>query len=306
MTLPSPRPKSPALTGAALMVLAGALFAVVNALLQYGAMMLHLPPTRLAFWQYAIALLCALPWLVRNVKVALGTRALPAHLLRVAFAVAGVQFWTIGLQQVPVWQAIALILLSPFFVTLGAGLLLKEQLTLERWIAVLGGILGGVIILAPWSDAFRPAALLPVIAAACWAATTLMTKRMTKTQSPEALTFFLLLLLTPVNAVIAAGSGLAIGSGEVTLLLLAIGILTALAQYLLARAYSIADAAYLQPFDQLKLPLNVGLNLAFFGFVPPGSMWLGSLLILVASFYLLRQEMPRDQAPAQPAQPSSM
>ena len=44
--------------------------------------------------------------------------------------------------------------------------------------------------------------------------------------------------------------------------------LTFLAQYVLTRAYASADAAYLQPFDHLKLPFNVLLGWLVFGFVP--------------------------------------
>ena len=68
------------------------------------------------------------------------------------------------------------------------------------------------------------------------------------------------------------------------------GLLTALAQHVLVQAYSMADAAFLQPFDHLKLPFNVVLGFIAFGFLPSGSMWLGTAIILGASFYLLHQE----------------
>ena len=100
----------------------------------------------------------------------------------------------------------------------------------------------------------------------------------------------LLVLLTPVNALVALPEGLALSGGMPGLLLVAAGLLTALAQYLLARAYAVADASYLQPFDHVKLPFNVVLGLAVFGFVPPGALWLGSALIVGASFFLMRRE----------------
>ncbi|MFV0358654.1 DMT family transporter [Tropicimonas sp.] len=284
----------PATAGAFFMISAGALFAVSNTLVQYGAMRQGIPPASIAFWQYLIALLFSLPWIWTNGAAALRTTQPGLHILRVALAVGGVQLWTMGLAQVPIWQAIALIMLSPFFVTLGAGILLGEETTLDRWLAVLVGFAGGMIILAPWSEAFSLHALLPVCAAAFWAGTSLLTKRMTRSESPGALTIYLLLLLTPVNAAIALGhgpgDGLAIAPGTSGALLLAVGLLTGLAQYALARAYSIADAAYLQPFDHVKLPFNVALGLAVFGFVPPGSMWFGSVLIVGASLLLLRRE----------------
>lgn len=287
--LPTDRP---AVAGAMLMIGAGAAFACVNTLLQYATMRMGVTAPTATFWQYFIALLVLLP-LQGLGQAGWKTRRFGAHLLRVAFAVGGVQLWTLALAHVPIWQAIALIMLSPFFVTAGAGLLLREVVTPARWIAVLTGFVGGAVILSPWSDGFTIWALAPVGAAALWAISSLMTKRMTATESPETLTLYLLALLTPLNAGLALmpdAGGFAIGSGLAMVALAVAGVLTALAQYALARAYATADAAYLQPFDHVKLPFNVGLGILVFGFIPPGSMWLGSALIVGASLWLMARE----------------
>jgi len=280
----------PATAGALLMIFAGLLFALVNTVVQWGTMKMGLPPTRVAFWQYLIATLWLVPWMIFKSPDALRTKSLPKHLLRVGCAVIGVQLWVTGLAHVPIWQAIALIMLSPFFVTILAGLLLGEHVSLHRWAAVVIGFIGGMIILAPWPDAFTPYALYPVGAAVFWGLTSLMTKQMSATESPATLTLYLLMLLTPINAGLALDAGLGFEGTTAGLLLVSAGLFTAVAQYALARAYSIADAAYLQPFDHLKLPFNVGLGLVVFGYAPPGSLWLGAALIVGASFALLRQE----------------
>ncbi|WP_294227976.1 DMT family transporter [uncultured Shimia sp.] len=280
----------PATAGAFLMIFAGLLFALVNTIVQWGTMKMGLPPTRVAFWQYLIATLWLAPWIVLKSPEALRTKALPKHLLRVGCAVIGVQLWVTGLAHVPIWQAIALIMLSPFFVTVLAGLWLGEQVSAQRWVAVVTGFVGGMMILAPWSDTFTPHALYPVGAAIFWGLTSLMTKQMSGTESPATLTLYLLLLLTPINAGLALDAGLGFEGMTAGLLLIGAGLCTAIAQYALARAYSIADAAYLQPFDHLKLPFNVGLGLVVFGYAPPGSLWLGAALIVGASFALMRQE----------------
>ncbi|MBK4217103.1 DMT family transporter [Paracoccus caeni] len=291
----APSRLGPAATGALLMVAAGAMFACVNTMLQFTTMKLGVAAPTATFWQYGIALIALLPWQGVGLS-AFKTSHLPAHILRVAFGVGGVQLWGFGLANVPIWQAISLIMLSPFFVTIGAALLLGEKVTPARWLAVVLGFVGGAVILAPWSDAFTPWALAPVGAAALWAAASLMTKRMTATETPATLTLYLLALLTPLNAALAlvpGAGGLAITGWQVIGALIVAGMLTALAQFALARAYAIADAAFLQPFDHVKLPFNVGLGILAFGFVPPGSMWLGSALIIGASSWLLAEEARR-------------
>ncbi|NRB02576.1 MAG: DMT family transporter, partial [Rhodobacteraceae bacterium] len=215
------------------------------------------------------------------------------HILRVALAAGGVQFWVAGLAHVPIWQAIALIMLSPFFVTIGAWLILRERVSAQRWYAVSVGFGGGMVILAPWSDEFAVYALLPVGAAAFWAASSLLTKRMTKTESAETLTVYLLLLLTPLNAGLALGDGFSLNVASAGWLIVTIGLLTALAQYALVSSYRIADASFLQPFDHVKLPFNVALGAVVFGFIPPGTMWLGSVMIVGGSLYLVWTEQKK-------------
>ncbi len=292
-------PNNHALEAAAYMVAAGAAFALVNVSIQAVTMRYGMASSSAAFWQYFIAMLCGLPWIMRTGLGVLRTANPLAHVIRVAMAAIGVQFWVAGLAVVPIWQAIALIMTSPFFVTLGAGLLLGERVGPSRWFATVLGFLGGMIILSPWSDGFTSATLLPVVAAVFWAGTSLMTKRMTATESSQTITLYMLLLLTPINAGLAISSGgfLVPGTMAAGLILFA-GLLTIMAQFFIVRAYASADAAYVQPFDHLKLPLNVLAGWIVFGFVPDGSLWLGSLLIVAASIFIAHREARNDDLPA--------
>ena len=285
---------NPAIGAAFYMVAAGAAFALVNVSVQAATMRYGMASTAVAFWQYLVALLFGVPWIMRTGLSLLRTRHAGLHVLRVAFAAIGVQFWVAGLAFVPIWQAIALIMTSPFFVTLGAGLLLGERVGPPRWLAMLIGFAGGMIILAPWSEAFTAATLYPVAAAVCWAATSLMTKRLTASDSSQTITLYLLLLLTPINGVLAASSGGFAFAGAASLALIVFaGAMLTVAQFCIVKAYAKADAAYVQPFDYLKLPLNVLAGWLVFGFVPGGNLWLGALLIVSASFYIAHRESRR-------------
>ena len=277
--------------GAVWMILAGTAFAAVNTLEQIVTLREGMPAPTAAFLQYLVAFVAVLPWAFRFGFAGLRTRRPGLQVLRVVFAALGVQFWVAGLAHaVPIGAGIALLMTSPFFVTLGAGIVLRERVTVERWIAVSVGFLGGLIILDPFSGLFRAASLLPIAAAALWAASSLCQKRLLATESPEANTLWLLLLLAPVNLVLAIPSGVLPHTGEAALVIAAVGILTATAQGFLALAYANADAAYVQPFDHVKLPLNVLAGWLVFGFVPPGHLWLGAALIVGASMFLLYRE----------------
>ncbi|SNY90125.1 S-adenosylmethionine uptake transporter [Cohaesibacter sp. ES.047] len=281
---------SGAFMGAIYMICAGLSFALVNLATQYLTMSLGVTSPVVAFGQYFAALLFSLPWLLKVGIRAARTNATGKHLLRVIFAVLGVQAWVAGLAHVPIWQGIALIMTSPFFVTLGAHLILKEKIGIHRLAATILGFVGGMIILAPWSDSFSFYALWPVVAAIFWAGTSLLTKTLTGNEAPEAVTLYLLLFMTPFNGLLAVGSGFAMPGMDAIAIIGLSGFFVLLSQWLIARAYSSADAAYVQPFDHVKLPFNVAAGWIAFGFAPVGQFWLGALLIVAASLYILHRE----------------
>lgn len=282
-----------AIAGASWMVLAGIAFALLNVVVQWLTTRLSLAAASVAFWQYAFALVLALPLLRKLGLGALRTQRPIYHLVRVALAALGVQAWVAGLAHVPIWQAIALVMTSPFFVIVGARLFLHEKVGAARWLATSVGFAGVMLVLQPWSDTFTRHSLLPIAAALLWGGASLMMKRLTTQERPETITVWLLLLLTPLNGALALGAGasLALPTGTALALLVAAGVLTAAAQHLLTLAYSVADAAYVQPFDDLKLPLNVAAGWLFFGYAPSGYLWLGAAMILAASLFMLRHEL---------------
>ena len=285
--------------GALYMVLAGMTFAVINALTfvitspaDYGG--LGFKPQSDTFWQYAIALVISLPVLWRTGQLRFRTNQPIPHIVRVLLSAAGLQAFVIAISKgVPVWQVVALTMTAPFFVLIGARLFLRENVTINRWIASLVGFAGALIVTNPWSEAFNVFWLLPVVAAILWGAASLLTKYLSRKEPPETLTTWLLLLLTPINLFWSGWAGFEVPTGTVLWLLLVGGALVFVAQYLLTKSYATADANFVQPFDDLKLISNVLVYGLFFGYWPSGIIWLGLAMIMAASLFLLIQENRR-------------
>ncbi|NBI54697.1 DMT family transporter [Photobacterium alginatilyticum] len=280
------------LQGASWMLTAGLAFAIVNSLAQYLSVMLHLPSTTVAFIQYFIALIAIFPWLRSlGLRQALQTKHFRMHCLRVFLSVIGIQLWLWALAYpVPIWQGIALLMTSPLFATIGSGLFLKEKVGIARWAATLAGFVGAMIILEPWADSFSWAALLPVGAAFFWACYSLMVKKMSVDDSPTTMVVYLLILITPFNLFLAVPDFSMPASGLTWVLLAGAGLLTALAQWSIAKAYAVADASFVQPFDHAKLPLNVLAGWVVFGWVPPGRLWLGAAIIIASVAFITQWE----------------
>src|SRR5690606_31042983 len=227
----------------------------------------------------------------------------------------GVHVFVYGFASgVPIWQMVTLLATGPLFIILGSTLLLGERATTVRIIAALMGFAGAIVVSGVGTEGLGWTTLVPVAAAALWAGTDILTKYLAREEAPETLTIALLVLVTPnhllillaVNALawlaptalpsgIATGFPFALPSGTGLWLLLLLGLLTAAAQYMLGIAYKLADATYLQPFGDLKVPLGGLLGWIALGQVPSVWFWPGTALVLGGSLLVYWAEAGKRQ-----------
>lgn len=308
-------PRSGAATGALFMIVASLAFAGSNLLqsalptpIEYGGY--GMSSTGMAFWQYVIASVLALPLILRIGLGNLRTDRPVAHEIRAFVSALGVHVFVYGFATgVPIWQMVTLLATGPLFIILGSTLFLGERASAVRIGAALAGFVGAIIISGVGTEGLSGATLIPISAAALWATTDVLTKYLGKHgESPETLTVSLLVLVTPNHLLIllvvwALGVGapgllpagltdnvFALPGGTALWLLVLLGALTAAAQYLLAVAYKAADATYLQPFGDLKVPLSGLLGWVFLSQVPTEWFWLGAALIVAASTFIFWME----------------
>lgn len=279
------------------MLTAGLAFAIINSLTQIASIHFGLASTTVAVVQYAIAFFAILPYLqTLGIRRALQTNNLKMHVARVFLSVIGIQLWIWALAYpVPIWQGIALLMTSPLFATVGSGLFLKETVGTARWGATIAGFTGAMIILEPWAEDFSWATLLPVGAAFFWACYSLMVKKLSSDDSPSTMVVYLLLLITPFNILLAAPEWQMPSGFNIWAILVVIGVLTALAQWAIVKAYSVADASFVQPFDHAKLPLNVLAGWIVFSWVPPGRLWLGAAIIIASVAFITHWETKKER-----------
>ena len=283
-----PALSSGAFRGALYMVLAGVCFATANAITFVITAQLGFLPQSDTFWQYAIALVFSLPFVLRQGLAGLKTDKPIVHIIRVVLSALGVQAFVMSLAAgTPIWQVIALVMTAPLFVLLGAKLFLGETVTPARWIAASVGLTGALVVSEIWTTGFTTATLYPIAAAVLWGASSLLTKYLTRTETAPTVTLWLLVLLTPINAGLSAHAGFQLPTMTILAWLVVGGVVMMAAQYLLTWSYAAADAAFVQPFDDLKLVSNIVIYGLWFGYWPEGNIWLGIAMILGASLFLL-------------------
>ncbi len=287
------------LKGALFMVLAGIAFAAANAITWTVTYKMGFKPQSDAFWQYAIATLFSLPFIWKQGLTALKTSHPLLHGLRIILSVLGVQAFTQAFASgMAPWHVVALVMTSPFFVMIGAAVFLRERVAPNRWLAAGLGFAGAMVLLRPWQGDLTTATLYPLAAAICWGGASLITKRLTRDESQTSITLWLLVLLTPINALFSLQAGFEVPTGNILWLLILGGVIMYAAQHFLTLAYAAADAGFVQPFDDLKLFSNIAVSWLVLNFAPEGSYWLGILLILAGSTYLLWSERQGQTTPA--------
>jgi drug/metabolite transporter (DMT)-like permease len=82
-------------------------------------------------------------------------------------------------------------------------------------------------------------------------------------------------------------------TGNILWLLLVGGAIMYLAPHFLALAYAAADAAFVQPFDDLKRFSNILVPWLVLSFAPDLTYWPGILMVFAGSAYLLWSERSR-------------
>jgi S-adenosylmethionine uptake transporter len=307
--------------GALFMLSASLAFAGTNVLqsllstpAEYGG--IGMASTGMTFWQYLIATIIALPLIARIGLGNLRTAHPVLHEIRAFVSALGVHVFVYGFASgMPVWQVVTLLATGPLFIVLGSTFFLRERASPVRIVAALLGFAGALMVSGIGTDGFSLLVFIPIAAAALWATTDVLTKYLTgKGESPETLTVSLLVLITPNHLLILLAAtllsqvpgllpaGVATGfpfqlPADLGLwLLLLLGVLTAVAQYLLAFAYKTADATYLQPFGDLKVPLTAVIGFIFLSQTPTGWFWAGSALIIGASLLIYFAEAQRRPA----------
>ena len=273
--------------GALLMTAAALCFSVMNIAIRLAAV--ELDPLQVAFFRNLFALMLMLPWLLKVGAAGLKTSRLKIHLWRSVLGLTAMLCWFYAIALLPLAEAVSLNFTVPLFATIGAALILREQVRARRWTATLVGFAGVLIILRPGFTELTPAMALPMIAALFMAVTSLMVKSLSRTESPAAIVLYVNLLLTPLSLVPALFVWRWPGLAEWPSLI-AVGVLAALAHSLLTRAYTKADASAVMPFDYARLPFIALIAYVAFGEVPDIWVWLGGGIIAGSAIYIARRE----------------
>ena len=210
--------------------------------------------------------------------------------------------------KMPIATMTVLFLVSPFFITLTSIYFFKSQVGYRRWISILIGFVGVVLICQPETGQFNFYYLIPIIVALSYAFSVIIVK---KTADRDTL-YQQMILTYLIMGLLSGITGLLFGDGrfdtaenseiafivrswqfveiESTFKLFAISVLGSVGLLILMGAYRVADPAVISPYEYSLLIWMILLGYLVWGDVPSFNIAIGMVLIVGAGIYIFYRE----------------
>jgi drug/metabolite transporter (DMT)-like permease len=193
-----------------------------------------------------------------------------------------------SMRKMPLAEFTAIIMLSPVLITACAGWLMNESIGKLRWILVITGFMGTIVVIRPGSGLFGWVVVIPLLAMVISSGYSLITSKLAVLENPYTTQFysgitgsllllpFLLLERKELLDFFASGSAIQTG------MLFLIGVLGTVGHLLLIMAFSRAGTSSLMPFTYAQIGFAGLMSWLFFDHAPDFWAWIGMLMIAMS------------------------
>jgi drug/metabolite transporter (DMT)-like permease len=213
-----------------------------------------------------------------------------------------------GLAALPLADIAAIRFSGPLLITLLSVVILGEKVGPRRWLALLVGFLGVLLIVRPGSATFNLGSILILISVLFNALTVILTRKLQTNDSSATMAYYsslvylvAALVLAPLPAIVRdvpnAHPSIAFlirawsMPALIDLVIMAgLGLVWAGWMYFMSRAYSVAQASVIAPFEYVSLPINIMWGFLIWQEVPTIATLAGACLTLFSGLYLLYRE----------------
>ena len=192
----------------------------------------------------------------------------------------------------PLADAVAITFIAPLLISALSVPLLKERVGVRRWIAVVIGFVGMLIIIRPGGGLFQLAALLPIGVTVFYAFYQIITRVISHRTDPIN-TVFYTAIVGGVVMTLAVPFFWQMPTVEQWGLLIVIGVMGGLGHWAIIMAYQRAEAPLVAPFAYTELIWATLLGIALFGDYPDVWTLLGAGVIAASGIYILNREKAR-------------
>ena len=198
---------------------------------------------------------------------------------------------------------------APLMITLLSVVFLGERVGPRHWLALLVGFAGVLLIIKPGSANFNLGSIFILLSTLFYVLTVMLTRQLRTTDSSATMAYFSSIVYVIASFVLAplslfvevpnAHPSIAflfrpwmMPSLLHIIVMCGLGLLWAVGMYFMARAYSVALASVIAPFEYIALPISVMWGLVLWREVPGLMTWVGAALTVLSGLYILFRERP--------------
>ena len=291
------------LKGMALMAGCMLVLPFMDAIAKYMANVEGMSPGQVNFYRFFFQLACILPFLFAiQGRSALSAKRPGLNLLRgVLHGAASLMFFT-AVKYMPLADVFAIYFVEPFILTALSAVFLGEKVGWRRWLAIVVGFGGAMIVIQPSYEVFGLTSLLPVACAFLYALYMFLNRAIGEADTPVTMqtmagiggTLFMGAVLIGGEAAGQADFAISLPTSWLGLALLVIlGSISGYAHLIVVRAFRMAPLSVLAPFQYFEIIAATILGYALFNDFPTVSKWVGILIIVGSGLFILWREQRR-------------
>ncbi|MFB9222496.1 DMT family transporter [Paracoccus cavernae] len=210
------------------------------------------------------------------------------QLLRALSQMGSVGFFFTALAYIGLAEATAIMDCNPVLITLAAAVFLGEKIGPRRIIGIVVALIGALIIIRPGAGVFHPAAILPLLGAFSYAGGAILT-RLARVDSVATSVLWTTTFGVVTTSILLPFFWQPVATGDLWAFLL-IGVFGTVAQALLIRAFTLAEAAAVAPFGYTGLIWAGFWGWLFWGSIPDLWTITGAIVVVSAGIYVWTRE----------------
>ena len=213
----------------------------------------------------------------------------PGMALRSLLFVATTGTIVVSFSLLPLALVTAIAFSSPLFVVAFSHLFSDEKVGPRRWLAVLAGFAGVLLIVRPGETGFEMVLILPVLAALFAGSRDIITRGLSRTESSISILMWSNIAVVGFAMIVTMLQGWQAITGTAALLLLLNGALNAGAHFLIIEALRLGEASLVSPFRYSGLIWAIMLGLVIWGDFPDSWTLAGALLLVASGVYIIER-----------------